>query len=203
MAEYYIIENGTHAGPYTVEQLVERRLPLTELVWTPGMQEWQPAETIAELRMALTCGGEQVPPPPGGYGFRQAPGNQTQQPPYNAAPQQPYNQGQQPYNAPEQPQPTYAPGYQPMDNGAGTPPPTYLVWAILSTICCCIPFGIVAIVYSTRIDGLWQSGRYAEAWKSSRYARNWTIAAAVGGVLSNILMFVINFTYGFFDALTQ
>ena len=31
--------------------------------------------------------------------------------------------------------------------------PNYLVWAILATIFCCIPFGIVAIVYSSQVSG--------------------------------------------------
>lgn len=197
MAEYYIIENGTHAGPYTVEQLIERRFPLNELVWTPGMREWQPAETIAELRAAL-AGEEQVPPPPGtnqyGYGNNSAYGQNQG---YGHMHGQSYGYRQQPpYN---EPQPAYAPGgFQGVDNGV--PPPTYLVWAIISTICCCIPFGIVAIVYSTRIDGLWHAGRYAEAWQSSRNARNWTIAAVVCGIISTILSIVFQLVPAFINA---
>ena len=32
-------------------------------------------------------------------------------------------------------------------------PESYLVWAILSTVCCCLPFGVVSIVYASKVDG--------------------------------------------------
>ena len=56
-------------------------------------------------------------------------------------------------------------------------PSTYMVLAILSTVCCCIPFGIVSIVYANKVDTLWYQGLYEEARKSSRRARNWALAS--------------------------
>lgn len=52
-------------------------------------------------------------------------------------------------------------------------PNDYLVWAILSTIFCCLPFGIVSIVYASKVDSLWTTGRYAEAEEAARKAKNW------------------------------
>jgi len=37
--------------------------------------------------------------------------------------------------------------------------PNYLVQAILCTICCCLPFGIVAIVYAAQVNGKVAGGR--------------------------------------------
>ena len=42
-------------------------------------------------------------------------------------------------------------------------PDNNLVWAILITILCCWPFGIVAIIKAASVDGLWYSGRHDEA----------------------------------------
>ena len=46
---------------------------------------------------------------------------------------------------------------------AGQQPDNYLVWSILATLFCCLPLGIVAIVKSTQVSGLWAQGQYAEA----------------------------------------
>lgn len=55
----------------------------------------------------------------------------------------------------------------------GTKPNNFLAWAILSTIFCCVPFGICSIVYAAKVDSLWYSGNYDEARKAARTARTW------------------------------
>ena len=55
-------------------------------------------------------------------------------------------------------QPPPPPGYPPQQP-VGQVPNNYLVWSILVTIFCCIPFGIVAIVKSSQVNGLWAQGR--------------------------------------------
>ena len=76
-----------------------------------------------------------------------------------------------------QPQPGYGP-QQPY--GAQPPmPDTYMVWAILATLLCCLPFGIVSIVKASQVSTLYYQGNYAEARAASRAARNWAIASAV------------------------
>lgn len=70
-------------------------------------------------------------------------------------------------------------------------PPTYLVWSILATLLCCLPLGVVGIVYATQVENEWNLGKYAEAYKKSRLAKNWTIASAVTGVLSGLIYLVL------------
>ncbi len=55
-----------------------------------------------------------------------------------------------------------------------------LVWAILSTLLCCMPLGIVSIVYAARVDGKLAAGDIAGARADARLAANWAIASAVG-----------------------
>lgn len=63
-------------------------------------------------------------------------------------------------------------------------PDSYLVWTVLTTLLCCLPFGIVGIVASVKVDSLWASGQYAEAVEASRKAKMWAQAAGItGGVL--------------------
>ena len=49
--------------------------------------------------------------------------------------------------------------------------PNYLVQAILVTIFCCLPLGIVAIVFSAQVNGKLASGDYAGAVSSSNTAK--------------------------------
>jgi hypothetical protein len=49
----------------------------------------------------------------------------------------------------------------------------YLAQAILTTIFCCVPFGIVAIIYAAQVNGKVLAGDYAGAINYSRNARLW------------------------------
>ena len=55
--------------------------------------------------------------------------------------------------------------YQPPAPVSGTRsrPQNYLVWAILTTLFCCLPLGIVSIVFAAQVDGKLASGDYAGA----------------------------------------
>ncbi|WP_333694976.1 CD225/dispanin family protein [Flavobacterium sp.] len=69
-------------------------------------------------------------------------------------------------------------------------PESYLVWGILATILCCLPFGIVSIVYAAKVDGLYNSGDFEGAEAASKKAKTWAIAAAVTGVVVGLLYFL-------------
>lgn len=58
---------------------------------------------------------------------------------------------------------------------------SYLLPSILVTIFCCIPFGIVAIVYASGVNGKLQAGNYQGALAASNKAKLWCwIAFAIG-----------------------
>lgn len=52
-------------------------------------------------------------------------------------------------------------------------PNNYLALAILSTIFCCLPFGIVSIVFASKVDSQWNTGDYNGAMESARKAKTW------------------------------
>jgi hypothetical protein len=70
-------------------------------------------------------------------------------------------------------------GYGPPPGPPGPPPPNHLVWAILTTIFCCLPAGVVSIIYAAQVNSKWQMGDQAGAMNSSRNARRWAIISAV------------------------
>ncbi len=68
------------------------------------------------------------------------------------------------------------------------PVPTYLVWAILVTLFCFLPTGIVAIVYASQVSSKLQAGDIAGAREASNKAKMWTIISAVAGVVLAIAL---------------
>lgn len=73
-----------------------------------------------------------------------------------------------------------------------TPPPppnappaniqNYLVFSILTTIFCCLPAGVVSIVYAAQVNGKVQSGDIAGAMEASKNAKLWAMISAGVGV---------------------
>ena len=62
-------------------------------------------------------------------------------------------------------------------------PDNGLVGAILSTLFCCLPFGIAAIVFAAQVDTAWNAGNHTAAHESAEKAKNWTIASVVTGLV--------------------
>ncbi|MGB0135247.1 CD225/dispanin family protein [Dokdonella sp.] len=58
-----------------------------------------------------------------------------------------------------------------------------LIWAILATIFCCLPTGIVAIVYAAQVDGKVSLGDTAGARESARLAGIWSWVSLGLGLL--------------------
>lgn len=69
--------------------------------------------------------------------------------------------------------------------------PSHMVWAILTTLFCCLPFGIVSIVFAAKVDGLQAAGNIAAAQEASNKAKLWAMIAAGSGVVAGILWFAL------------
>ncbi len=85
-------------------------------------------------------------------------------------------------------------------------PDTHMVLAILSTVFCCLPTGIYAIILANKVDKLYYSGLYDEAEEASNGAKRWSIiGAAAYAVIWLLIMlccfFLPGFAEGFFGAL--
>ncbi len=58
-------------------------------------------------------------------------------------------------------------------------PSNYLVLGIITTVLCCVPFGIVSIVFASKVDNLWNTGHKAEAIQNSEKAKRWAVAGMI------------------------
>lgn len=66
-------------------------------------------------------------------------------------------------------------------------PPAYLVWAVVMTVLCCLPAGIVAIIFSSQVSSKYYAGDIEGAQRASDRAQIWIIVSFVLGVLTNTL----------------
>ncbi len=83
-----------------------------------------------------------------------------------------------------------APRHVPRTGYAAGQVPNHLVWAILATLFCCLPAGIVAIVYAAQVDGKLASGDYAGAVEASNNASMWSWIS-FGSIFVIIILYVM------------
>lgn len=72
-----------------------------------------------------------------------------------------------------------------------TKPNNMMVWAILTTIFCCLPFGVVSIVHAMQVDSRWNDGDYVGAQKSADTAQKWAIASAASSAVILLLYLLL------------
>ena len=75
--------------------------------------------------------------------------------------------------------------------------PTYLTQSILVTICCCVPFGIPAIIYSAQVSGKLQAGDVNGAIDASNKAKMWAWISFAAGAVVGALYFLGALASGF------
>lgn len=71
--------------------------------------------------------------------------------------------------------------------------PNNLVWAILTTLFCCLPLGIVSIIYAAQVDGKRAAGDIAGAREAARKAGRWALCAALA---TPVLLLLWIFLFG-------
>jgi hypothetical protein len=76
-------------------------------------------------------------------------------------------------------------------SGGPTPPNNHLVMAIITTVLCCLPLGIVSIVFASQVNSKWAAGDYQGAVSSSESAKKWWIAALISGIVVLVLYIVL------------
>lgn len=161
--QWYYSKNGTQLGPVDESalrsKLASGELSPSDLVWREGLADWLPAARVPEFQSSPTAA---------------APGPLS--PPVSAPPL-----GQ------PQPQP-YSP---PLAHGTPSPQalqiPNYLWQSIVVTLLCCLPFGIVGIVFAAKVDGLKQAGDINGALAASKNAKLWCMIGAGCGLVVVVL----------------
>jgi len=67
----------------------------------------------------------------------------------------------------------------------------YLVESIVVTICCCLPFGIAAIVFAAQVNGKLQAGDIAGAQDAANKAKMFCWIGFGIGLLVNLIVIIV------------
>lgn len=91
-------------------------------------------------------------------------------------------------SSPYQTSPVYQSSYEQEEPVNWVP---YLVLSIITMVCCCVPFSIVGIVYSAKINSAVNAGDYEGARRAAKTAKIWIIVSAIVGFIANIILFIL------------
>ena len=184
MKQYYYVDgNNQQQGPIDAAQLPSFGVTAKTLVWCEGMANWQVAGEIPELASLFAAKQPEIPAQP-----QMQPGTpaQTQMQPQV----QPQTMNINNFQQTQQQMNTQPPFQQPNNQQMPPQPENYLVWAILVTILCCLPFGVASIIYSTKVSSLYAQGDYNGAVDASQKAKKFAMIGGIGGLVF-IVVYVI------------
>lgn len=122
--------------------------------------------------------------------------NQEQNASYGEPNNYEYGQQNQNYEQQNQNYTQQNQGYYQQNNFNGMPQKPvnwvpYLILSIISTLCCCLPFGVVGIVFSAKINSAMMAGNLEEAQNNAKMARIWIIVSFAIGLLTWLIYMVL------------
>ena len=122
--------------------------------------------------------------------------NQEQNTSYGEPNNYEYGQQNQNYEQQNQNYTQQNQGYYQQNNFNGMPQEPvnwvpYLILSIISTLCCCLPFGVVGIVFSAKINSAMLAGNLEEAQNNAKMARIWIIVSFAIGLLTWLIYMVL------------
>ncbi|MBF0950725.1 CD225/dispanin family protein [Alloprevotella tannerae] len=184
MKQYYYVDgNNQQQGPIDAAQLPAFGVTTKTLVWCEGMANWQAAGEIPELASFFAAKQPEIPVQP-----QMQPGTPTQPQMQQQVQPQPMNINN--FQQTQQPMNTQPPFQQPNNQQMPPQPDNYLVWAILVTVLCCLPFGVASIIYSVKVGSLYAQGDYNGAVDASQKAKKFAMIGGIGGLVF-IIVYVI------------
>ena len=196
--QYWINHNGVQFGPVDLEGLKEMALTSEAYVWHEGLGDWKKITQLPELQGCYVMAGEPVAaqePVAEGNPLEEEAAVEGEPIVDNIPPipdVEPAVTGQPYQEQPQQPgygypQPQYA-EQQPQQDEVPPCPPTNLVWAIIATVLCCMPAGIVGIVYALKVTSRYRMGDIKGAERASETGAWWCIASIILGIIVPPLM---------------
>lgn len=91
---------------------------------------------------------------------------------------------------------SYTPPASPASYGSapatGAPIPNYLWQSIVVTLCCCLPLGIVGIIFSAQVNSKLATGDVAGAQEASRKAKMFTLIGFAVGLVGIVIWFALS-----------
>lgn len=174
--EYWVSINNNQVGPMSLDDVIALDPSADMLVWHPGMPDWDKAANLPELAHLF------------GADYEECVDSQTIETEAQPQPEQTVEEpDQEPVlePAPKVEEPKSQPQPQPKQETAPAEPcpPNYLVWTVLVTVMCCVPLGVISLIYSSQVKTKYNAGDIEGAKKASSKTELWLILAFVLGLI--------------------
>ena len=193
-AKYYAQIDGEQKGPFTLEELPGAGVRPSTYIWTKGMPDWQKAEDNAEVCRLfrnhlydMMHPGASALPSEGVEGEMDDRWKVKKDEPKGPLPSKFDRFLEQ---AGEDPLPTLEEIEKQEDKSV--PPVSMIGYAWLVTIFCCLPTGIVALVFAYKSRNAWHNHQNDISHELNRKAKMWTGVSFFLGLIG----------YGLFMALS-
>lgn len=77
-----------------------------------------------------------------------------------------------------------------MEQNAPLKPDNNMILAIFTTLCCCLPLGIVAIIKASNVNNLYMMKQYDAAIQASADAKKWSLIGIGLGVVFQVIYII-------------
>lgn len=175
--EIYFTSGNEQYGPYTAEEFARLGIPGDTLIWYAGLNSWIPA-----AEAPLTSGLYDT-------------GNHRDSDMENAETERTQIVRNDRKDEPIEVEVMDDFDDDDFDNDSNLndypQPATHLAWAIVTTLMCFLPFGVISLIYANRVNTLWDEGKYEDAILYSKRANIWGWWAFGFGILCYIIGIII------------
>ena len=184
--KYYAMIDGEQKGPFLLEELPSAGVRPSTYIWCKGMADWEKAEDNADVCRLFRNHLYDIMHPADNDPSFSSPISDQGDDRWKVKPDEPHG----PYpsrfdgflqQAGEDPLPTLEDLDSQQDKT--TPPISMVGYAWLVTIFCCIPVGIVALVYAYKSKNAWKKGDSVLSHEYCRRAKMWTGISFFLGVI--------------------
>ncbi|NDV68070.1 CD225/dispanin family protein [Dysgonomonas sp. 25] len=176
---YFFIDKTTNQqqGPFSIDELKAKSITPDTMIWFSGLPNWVEAGKIPALSFLFNPSAQTT-------------AQQTQQTQQTTTAQNTNNQQYQSMYRPN----VYGNYGAPKrgNNMEVRPmPKSWLIESILVTVFCAQIFGIIAIIYASKVESAYYSGDYETAEKSSKNAKMWMLIGL--GITGGLILLAVLF----------
>ena len=179
--EYWVSINNNQVGPMSLDEVIALDPSADMLVWHPGMPDWDKAANLPELAHLFGADyeecvdGQTIETEPQPEQTIEEPVQEPAPKVEDVKPQPQQETAPKVEDVKPQPQQETAP--------AEPCPPNYLVWTVLVTVMCCVPLGVISLIYSSQVKTKYNAGDIEGAKKASSKTELWLMLAFVLGLI--------------------
>lgn len=162
--------DNRRVGPLAPEELAKFPLTPDTPVWHDGLPDWVTCAELPELAYRFS---HVTPPPPPSAAAACPP---PQPPAVPVIETEPIAETVIETTVTEEPVPC---------------PPTYMTWSIVATVLCCLPIGVVGIIFASKVTTAWRMGDFRKAEKYSEWTQ-WCIILSISlGLLMSPIQMIL------------